>query len=464
MADNTEPGLWEDTLDRELDKQGARGQAVMETRSEPDGVPVTSTEPVLDEDGESISVGRLRAEVFHSVTSGMTLAHSIYDESGVLLLAAGSRITQRFLQLLRERGITRVRLRSTPEPQPAPSVSDSPEELAEDDLHTRHSRELDERMADELQRHIETRPIKAWRRPRLSADDLKGEATRGLETHSATSAAVTHVCAALQAGRNISVSELRRSIDHFVDMVTLDFDLLPFIVALQESKDDYLYDHCVNVALLSMAMASQLGLSRPAVMEIGLGGMLQDIGMLRVPDSIRLGSDEELTEREWREVRRHPLHTLDMLADLRGVPLPVKFVGYQVHERLDGYGYPRGRSGRQLHRYAEIVSIADVYTAMTHPRPHRPALLPYVATRRILIDAHRNKFDRELVRAFLDTVSLFPVGSRVRLSDGSTGRILRANPGLHTRPVLEELTADGCPTGHIIDLSDDATLRVIKAT
>jgi len=218
----------------------------------------------------------------------------------------------------------------------------------------------------------------------------------------------------------------------------------------------------VNVALISMAIGSHLGLDRERIMEIGLGGLLHDIGMLRVPSSIRQ-APRELTEREWREIHRHPLHTLDMLADLRGLPQTVRFISYQAHERFNGSGYPRHRSGRQLHEYAKIVSLSDMYTAMTSKRPFRPAMPPYIAARTILTDGAAGKFDRAAVRAFLDTLSLFPIGSRVRLSDKSTARVLRANPGLHTCPVVEELAEDGLPTGRLIDLSYEDAPRVIQA-
>ncbi len=328
-------------------------------------------------------------------------------------------------------------------------------------MHTPLSRELDERSAGELAQPIVYRAIKGWRRPRMPIDNLKHEAASGVDSHEATSVAVAQLCAQVQPGLRISAPEVRRSVAHFVEMAAIDFDLLPMIVAMQRSKDEYLYDHGINVALLSMAIASQLGLTREQIMHIGLGGMLHDIGMLRVPSSIRC-AQRALTDSERHEIRRHPLHTLDMLSGLREIPLSVKFIAYQVHERADGSGYPRGRSGNQIHEYAKIVSLADTYAAMTRARPHRGPVSPYVAMRTILLEGSLNKFDRGIVRAFLDAISLFPIGSRVGLSDGTSARVLRANPDLHTRPVVEQLSRDGSPTGQIINLADDDTPRIIS--
>jgi HD-GYP domain-containing protein (c-di-GMP phosphodiesterase class II) len=410
-----------------------------------------------------VSVRQFRQRLLGSLHSGMTLSEDIYDESGVLLLAAGSLITTRFLQILRERGITQVRLRPAYAHPVAEAICNPSQPLTEDGLQTLRSRELDERMAGELQRQVFFRPVKAWRRPRRSVEALKNEASRGIERHAATAAAVVELCETLRAGRGGSAGKLRQSIGQFVNIATTDFDLLPLIVALKQSNDEYLYDHCVNVALLSMAIAFQLGLHHGEITMIGLAGLLHDIGMLRVPPSVRL-AQRPLSDQERHEIRRHPLHTLDMLAGIRGVPSTVRFVAYQVHERPDGSGYPRGRTYREIHKFAGIVSMADVFAAMTRPRPYRPAMGPYAAARSILFEGANAHFDRAMVRALLDTVSLFPIGSRVELSNGAAARVLRANPSLHTRPVVEELTKDGCATGHVIDLSHDGAPSVIRAS
>jgi len=197
-------------------------------------------------------------------------------------------------------------------------------------------------------------------------------------------------------------------------------------------------------------------------MEVGLGALLQDVGMLRVADDIRLAG-RDLSPEEWFEVRRHPYHTLEQLERIRSLPRVVRYVGYQVHERCDASGYPRGRAGMLLHQYSRIAAIADAFVAMTRPRPHRSAMLPYLAAKTILVEGSINKYDRTMVRAFLDCVSLFPVGSVVELDDGSMGTVLRANPGLQTRPIIEEFGSDGDPTGYLIDLAEDTDRCVVRA-
>ena len=411
--------------------------------------------------GEIISVNQLRMEFIRSIQAGMMVADDIFTESGTLLLAAGSRITPRFLQTLRDKGIKRVRIGTPGQPRPdaAELRTAGP---ATDPLQSVRSQSLDRRLAAAVNAPIEMHAVQPWRRPRLPIDDLKNEAVRGVERHQATTIAIADLCDAIQAGRRLSLGQLRQAVTQFVNMASADFDLLPLIVSLKQTQDEYLYYHCVDVALLSLSMASQLGMNREHVADVALGGLLQDIGMLRVPESIRLATTH-LGQREWQEIHRHPLHTLDMLADLNGIPQQVRYMAYQAHERMDGGGYPRQRSAGQLHMFARLIAIADVYAAMTHDRPYRQAHPPYEASKTVLLDAHANRLDKALVRAFLDTVALFPIGSGVVLSDGSPAVVLRANPGLHTRPVVECVTPDGLRTGRILDLGDDDALRVVKA-
>jgi len=467
-------GMWEREVDqglailrRDQDRSpDALGGKAPDTATGSSGSP----EPSVDDDAmfdRSVSIGQLQSELFHSVRAGMALKQDIYDESGVLLLAAGSLITSRFLKLLRDRNITRVQLRTPKLPVASSSIelpkTEYPEDVDHDNrTHTTHSLELDKRMGEILREPVEFHSVRTWRRPRLSIEELKNSADRGIEAHRETSAAVVNFCETLDTGRRVKSAALRSTVDAFVDRAAVDFDLLPLIISLQDSGDEYLFDHCVNVSMMGMAIASQLGLNREAIGEIGIAGLLQDIGMLRVPKEIRL-SPGSLTAGEWKEIKLHPLHTLDMIAGLKGLPVSTRMVAYQAHERIDGSGYPRGRKGTQIHRFAQIVSIADTYSAMTATRPYRSAFPPYESAKVILLAGKTEEFDRDLVRALLDTISLFPIGSMVGLSNGMTARVLRANPGRHTNPVVEEVTDDGYATGNVIDLSVQTEINIVRA-
>ncbi|MFQ5412615.1 MAG: HD-GYP domain-containing protein, partial [Phycisphaerae bacterium] len=362
-----------------------------------------------------------------TLRAGMELSQDLYDQEGVLLIAAGTCVTPHLLEMLQARG-TEIRARSR---------------LTAGDaiLETAHTSRIDALVESRLGKsggdHIII-PSREGIRPLLPIEDLCQRAGEAIQDFGNATFDLADVFKTLQGGGRINRDGVASIMNNFMNMIALDAHLLPLVVSMQQTPDEYLYNHCINVALISMTIAYQLGLDPAEVMEVGIGGLLADVGMLKVPKQIRL-ADRPLTPDERIEILRHPVYTLDFLERIQGLPLPAKFIGYQAHERIDASGYPRKRSGMLIHRYAKIVAVADSYAAMTGRRPHRPSLHPYQAAKQILIENSRSKFDREIVRAFLDCMSLFPIGSHVELSDGRRARVLRANPGKHTKPVVLKL-------------------------
>jgi HD-GYP domain-containing protein (c-di-GMP phosphodiesterase class II) len=385
-----------------------------------------------------------------ALRTGMRLSECLHDDTGLLLLAAGAEITPRFLRLLGQRNITHVTLRT------------DPSRFIHESGPTAHADRLDTDLDRALEHPPSLQPNHSTDTRRLSIRDLHAEARRGLQQHGKASHLVSEVCRHLGAGQRIDISMLSNTIGDFIDMVSLDADVLPLIVSLQQSGDEYLYDHCVNVAMLSMTMATGFGMPQEGLMELGLGALLQDIGMLRVPNEIRL-APRSLTDDEWFEVRRHPYYTIESLERIRGLPEMSKYIGYQVHERTDGSGYPRRRSRMLIHRYARIVAVADAYLAMTSPRPYREAMLPYHAAKSILVESSARKFDGDVVRGFLDNLSILPIGSVVELNNGARATVVRATPGRHTCPIVELLDGAGEATGRIIDLTRTSDRRIVRA-
>jgi len=398
------------------------------------------------------SGAKARAEGVLNVTRlnvGQQLETGLYDQDGVLLLAAGTLVTQDFLRLLRRWRIRYVQTWKTPPPIKTHVVDEA--------TITRLETEM---LRPDFTR-LNVKPLDPARRPRVTLEELNRRAAKGCERHASATGDMAEFCEQLEKGGKVSDRELYRIARDFADMVAVDMDLLPTILSLRSSPDDYLYQHCVNVAALSMVMATQLGLRRERVLEVGLGGMLQDVGMLRVPLAIRR-APRSLTEEEVKVIERHPAYTLEYLSGIAGLPRDVQFLGYQVHERSDQSGYPRGRAEKAIHAYAKIVAVADVYVAMTSHRPYRPAHSPYEAIKTILYDCGAGRFESGVVRALLDCVSLFPTGSFVELEDGRYAKVLRANPAHHTRPVIQIVSEDLQTPFGVYDMSETADLKIIK--
>lgn len=430
---------------------------ILRSAGEPVAVQAQTATAIAD--SPEPTVARPELVAVEALRAGMRLAQDLYDPSGVLLLAAGMRITPRFLALLGKRNITVLHIGQAPIPSPE-SDEAKPFDFAA--ISATQAVEMDRTLDTQLRLAPRVHPVRAWRRPRLPLADLYQEAERGLEHHASVSTAIADAAETLIVGGRISARGLGSKLKSFADMVALDFDLLPLIVSMQRTEDEYLFDHCVNTSMMAMSIGAQLGLNHEQLMEVGLGGLLQDIGMLRVPGNIRL-APRSLADDERNEIEKHPCHTLEMLERVPGLPATVRVIGYQTHERQDGSGYPRGSSCNRLHPLSTIVAVADSFAAMTRPRPHRQALMPYEAARKLLLEGNAGRFNLNVVRAFLDTVALFPIGSVVELHNGKHARVLRANNNQHTRPMVELLSQDGKPTGEIADLAKEHDLTVVRA-
>ena|GEM_PF-1195274 len=222
--------------------------------------------------------------------------------------------------------------------------------------------------------------------------------------------------------------------------------------------------HGVHVAMLAMAVAASMRFDAPTVADLGLGCLLHDVGMLRVAGGL-LNRRSVLAASDFNLIVQHPLHTFALLESYyQDISPNARLVAYQMHERCNGSGYPRGLDASLIHPLAKIASVADTYVALVSPRPHRAGLLPYFAIRHLLYEVRSGLHDADVVRSFLRTLSLFPLGSYVRLTNGSLGRVMRASVAAFDKPVVEIVAPDGTPSSEgLIDLSREKDLNVAEA-
>lgn len=161
--------------------------------------------------------------------------------------------------------------------------------------------------------------------------------------------------------------------------------------------DRYTYIHSIRVATIARLIAEELGYRQEGTGHIVLGALLHDLGKLKIPLAV-LNKPGKLTTEEMAIIKQHPVLGEEMLRD-KHLPLDVTLVIYQHHERWDGRGYPDGLYGMQIHPFAQIVAVADVYDALTAVRPYREAIPGRVAYEMVLAGAGRD-FDDEVIEAF----------------------------------------------------------------
>lgn len=181
--------------------------------------------------------------------------------------------------------------------------------------------------------------------------------------------------------------------------------------------DNYTFYHSISVCALATMLGILRGYTPKRLSEVSIGALLHDVGKVKISPNI-LNKPGKLTGEEMQVMKTHSEEGFQLLRKNRELSVVPMHVAYQHHEKFDGTGYPRGLKGNSIHEYARIVAIADVYDALTSDRAYKKACHPYEAYK-IMIEMVNHHFDPELLELFFNHVAVFPVGTTVRLNDGS---------------------------------------------
>ena len=190
----------------------------------------------------------------------------------------------------------------------------------------------------------------------------------------------------------------------------------------------------VNTAILSAVIGIALKLPPYRLSYLVSGALLHDTGMLRIPDSI-VKKKGALTEDEAQKVRAHPLLSYRIITKELMYPDDVGLVGLQHHERWDAEGYPRKTTGSDIDVLARIVSVADAFEAMVSQKPYRNPMIGYAAMKALLSDNSR-RFDPDILKAFIKSMGIYPLGSTVLLNNAAIARVIEIHPEAPLRPRL----------------------------
>lgn len=260
-----------------------------------------------------------------------------------------------------------------------------------------------------------------------------------------------------------TIARLSLGLVRIIDSLTEGDSLL--VEALDRTDiEGGLAAHSLNVCVFALKIAMATGAHREELPWLGLGALLHDVGMLRVPSEI-LAKPGPLSAAEREVVRRHPEEGHEILKGLGGEYARLATIALEEHEREDGSGYPRGLRGDAIHDHAKLVGLADVYEALTHDRPYRRRLIPFDAVREI-VASERRAFPERILKGLIQGLSTFPVGSLVRLNTEETGRVVATNPGLPLRPTIEILYAPGgepLQEPRRVDLSQNSLLYIVDS-
>ncbi|MEK4008207.1 HD-GYP domain-containing protein [Paenibacillus sp. FSL H3-0333] len=234
------------------------------------------------------------------------------------------------------------------------------------------------------------------------------------------------------------------TLDKHKDVVTL--------LLLLDREDNYTYNHSLQVGMLSYYLASWLGYSRTECYEIGRAGYLIDIGKCRISPAI-LNKPGKLTPEEYEEIKLHTIYGYEIIQNSMNDPFTA-LVALQHHEREDGSGYPKQLTKTDIHPYAQIAAVADIYSAMTTHRVYQ-SKQELISVLREINSLSFGKLNGKPVQAFINHLMPNFIGKRVLLSTGDMGVIVMNNPLDVFRPLVQS-------EGKFLDLSRERKIAVVE--
>lgn len=257
----------------------------------------------------------------------------------------------------------------------------------------------------------------------------------------------------IRLGRSIDTPAAKEAVSACVDNI-LHRPNAMLLMSRLRSKDEYTSEHSLNVSIISIALARYVGLNRNQLNEVGLCGLLHDMGKMLTPEQI-LNKPGHLTGEELQVMRQHPADGQDILSSTAGMLHEAIHVAHAHHERVNGQGYPLGLPGGELSTYNKIVTIADVFDAITGDRIYRQGETVETA----LQIMHNNKgkaFDPILVTQFIENIGIYPLGTVVELHNGEIGVVVHTTPDKRLRPWVKIILDQTCQPvePHLINLAE----------
>lgn len=274
-------------------------------------------------------------------------------------------------------------------------------------------------------------------------------------------AELTLIASAIQSQRSIQLDRLEVLANSLVASLKRSDELI--VMALSSPSGSPLMTNLVNVAIVATKVGMGLGYYGRELERLALAGLVHDIGLFAVPQSL-VTKAGRLTPDERTLIEQHPELGYEAIKRTGAEYVWLAELIRQAHERANGLGYPNRLKGRQISEMALIIGVSDVFDALVSERPYRRRLFPHEAIKELLV-AERATFPREMTKALVEQLSVYPLGTTVRLSTGETGTVVGVNVRYPLRPIVKVDEADGVENLETrrIDLSLTPLVGVIEA-
>lgn len=349
---------------------------------------------------------------------GMKIDQSIIDGTGRILLAKGTLLDEYYIEALKKMSIMGVYIR---------------EGLDDPNIHIMSEVEYNKPIPPETAKKIQELTVKDRAKIKIT-ESVKKRVAEGVSylynnTESKDFANATKAI----------TGELMEAIGQN--------DAIAFDIGMLKVSDEYTFKHSVDVATIAMIVAKKMGLSKNEVFDVGVAGLLHDIGKSKIPNEI-LNKAGRLTDEEFATMKQHTIWGYKLLEKNKDVSHAIRLGVLQHHEKINGKGYPMSLVEEEIGLYAKVLSVADVYDALVTERPYKSAFTQRDAVEMIMAMTH--ELDIDVMKSFLGSVILYPVNSIVQLSNGEYAKVVENYSDYILRPKVV-----GLSTGKVYDLAYD---------
>lgn len=349
---------------------------------------------------------------------GMIIDQSITDATGRVMIKRNVYLDRYQIEYLMSRGISGVYITDTLEEDGKPGIEPAKKKII---IPSASKKVIARERVDD--------PTKVE-----MSETVKARVNEGIQYLFKNTNADNFSGAAMQVSKDLTEAIMTNS------AVAIDINTL-------KVSDEYTFKHSVDVAMISMIIGKRHGLSRDEIREIGLAGLLHDMGKSKIPTEI-LNKPGKLTDEEFALMKRHPYDGYQILKDRGGFSNAVLAGVLQHHEKINAGGYPMGLPKDQIHLFGRLIAVADIFDALVTKRPYKDAFPMREAVEMIM--SMTGELDISCINSFLGSVICYPVDSVVELSNGQLCKVVANVPMYPLRPRVVAID-----TGEVYDLAND---------
>ncbi|MBI5642525.1 MAG: HD-GYP domain-containing protein [Deltaproteobacteria bacterium] len=307
----------------------------------------------------------------------------------------------------------------------------------------------------ELQRELHTKGV-----THITLKSIPTGKRNALEIYNGAVEVVKNVMGEVRMGKLPKTEPVNNIIEEITETVLSDQNAIMGLTMIK-NYDNYLYNHSVNVSIMAIALGRNMALDKEELHAVGVAALLHDVGKTGVAEDI-IRKPGGLSSEEWEKLKEHPLLGSNIAKRMEGLEELIGRLIYEHHIKYDHSGYPQTTSS--IHPLSQIITISDAYDALTtlrvYQQPHSP-----VEAIKVMNNFSGRHFNPDTLKAFVNMIGVYPVGTMVRLSSNEIGVVTKLNsefPALPFVKVLYDMEGNSLEASFELDLSTSQDKAIVS--